>query len=128
MKKKMSLDLKKYLPEGFVKSGNRYFLNGNSKLVYSGLFLGEDKNGVFFPSLSFVEMISDEFNEVVLNQKNAWLFTCGKKIVDVVKDADDGIVIVKNGYNEILGIAEKDGKFVNPIWDVGYLLRREISK
>lgn len=123
--------IKEFLPKDAKKVGDSYFLNflGESDCIYSGTYLGRDFDSEFIPSLALIEMASDKFGEIVLNKKNSWLFTCNRIITDCVLDKEPmkRIVVVRNGYNEILGIAKRvDTKFM-PVWDVGHLLRRELN-
>ena len=123
------------MPKDNLKIKNKYFEFPNSfkqlnlDLTYAGIFLGEDFQDKFKPSLYFLESVKDKFGEIILNKKNSWLFTCNRIITDVVKDSKTGyLVIVKNAYNEVLGIAKRSHNKFIPIYDVGFMLRKEINK
>lgn len=123
------MNFKQFLPKAAVLVDGYYYLNfvGDSNCVYSGTCLGEFEDGELIPTLSFIELIASKFGEIVLNKKNSWLFSCNRIVTDPVKDSDSKIVVVRNGYNEILGVAKKvDTKFI-PVWDIGHLLRRELD-
>jgi len=127
--------LEDYLPEDVVKIGSKFFINSlNSKqdnfnYIYSGIFLGEidSKTNRFRPSLKFLDMIKDNFGEIVLNKRNSWLFSCNRLITDVIKDTGGRFVIVRTAHNEILGLALRQEKKFIPIYDLGYLLRKEMT-
>lgn len=138
------------LDEKFVlKKENRYFLLNREleKLIskdffYAGEYLGKTKKGKFFPSFNLLRMITQvEANKVVLNEKAAWLFICGRdifrqgivKVFGLNKKGDYTLIL--NRYGECLGFGEVqqclDGKgrgvFIRNILDIGDFLRRESS-
>jgi hypothetical protein len=119
------MSLKSLLPSEAKKIGNRYFLNADGDAVYSGIYLGEDQGNVFVPSLAFLKM--SKLPSIVVNNANAWQFSCGKHLTDVISDEGGDLVLVKTTYNEIIGLAERQSKKFRNLWDVGYLLRREMD-
>jgi ribosome biogenesis protein Nip4 len=113
-------------------------LSGN--FYYAGLYLGKVKNGVFFPSFNLLNMLVDvAMNKVVVDQKAAWLFICGRDIfasgiVKVIGSKRKGnATLVLNAFGECLGFGRLTGDLgvapekvaVKNVFDVGDFLRRE---
>jgi len=135
-------------PEFIVEKAQRYYLlNPQLRKVacadffYAGLYLGKAKNGVFFPSFNFLNMLIEMANnKVVLDQKAAWLFICGrdlfrKGILRVQGSQKKGdFTLVMNEFGECLGFGMIFGGFegtksdevvVRNVLDLGDFLRRE---
>lgn len=130
-----------------VKKKNQYFLLNKElkKLAkgdffYAGVYLGKVKNGKFFPSFNLLRMIAEgEANKVIVNEKTAWLFICGRDIFKcgIVKAAGLGrkgdYVLVLNQNGECLGFGKilinlneaERGVVIKNILDLGDFLRRE---
>jgi ribosome biogenesis protein Nip4 len=130
-----------------VETGGRYFLlNKNLKAIaprsffYVGRYLGEVKNGKFFPSFNLLAILaSRQANKVVVNKKASWLFICGRDIfsegiVSVQGSRRKGaLTLVLNEFEECLGLGRIISDFgamdtkvvVENIADVGDFLRRE---
>ena len=130
-----------------VKRQGRYFLlNENVKRLtlkdfyYAGAYLGEAKDGKFFPSFHLLNMIPQKkANRINLEKKTEWLFICGRdvfgqgiaKVTGSKKKGD--YVLVLNSYNECLGFGrilhDLDGRGRGPavenVLDIGDFLRRE---
>ena len=113
-------------------------LSGN--FYYAGLYLGKVKNGVFFPSFNLLNMlVGVAVNKVVVDQKAAWLFICGRDVfceglVKVMGSKQKGAsTLVLNGFGECLGFGKivylaegAVGKVaVKNVLDLGDFLRRE---
>ncbi len=129
------------------KSQRYYLLNprlkkvGQEDFFYAGLYLGKvGKNGGFFPSFNLLNMLVDvAANKIVVDQKAAWLFICGRDvfrtgIVKVMGSKRKGdAALVLNEFGECLGFGtiidglnESDSKVaVKNVLDVGDFLRRE---
>ncbi len=125
----------------------RYFLlNKNLKSLvrgaffYAGLYLGKTKKGRFFPSFNLLAMLAEtKANKVVVNEKAAWLFICGRDIfyegiISVQGSRRKGdYALILNVHGECLGfgriIQDLSSKNTNVaiqnISDVGDFLRRE---
>jgi len=143
--------VERFLYKGFVvKNGNRYFLL-NQKLknltkkcggwLYAGTFLGEvERGGVFHPSVPLLFMIAEKAkNRIVIDDKAAWLFVCGRdifkegilKIEGSRKKGDYTLVFNKHGECLGYGMIVKNldrlegGLAVKNLLDVGDFLRRE---
>ena len=134
-------------PNLLLETRGRYFLlNKNLKGIaprsffYVGRFLGEVKNGKFFPSFNFLAILAEgEAHKIVVNEKASWLFICGRDIfvegiVSVLGSRRKGaLTLVLNEFEECLGLGRiisdfgaKDTKVVvENIADVGDFLRRE---
>lgn len=132
-----------------VKKKNRYFLlNKTLKCLaskdffHAGMYLGKEKDGVFFPSFNLLAMIADKrANKVVVDEKTEWLFICGRDvfkrgIIRVIGSVKKGsYTLILNSYSECLGFGKvlsdlhelKEGAVVKNILDVGDFLRRERS-
>jgi ribosome biogenesis protein Nip4 len=129
------------------KSQRYYLLNprlkkvGQEDFFYAGLYLGKvGKNGVFFPSFNLLNMLVDvAANKIVVDQKAAWLFICGRDvfrtgIVKVMgsKHKNDATLVL-NEFGECLGFGTiidslngSEGKVaVKNVLDIGDFLRRE---
>jgi ribosome biogenesis protein Nip4 len=130
-----------------AENGQRfYLLNSRLKKIlkgeyyYAGLYLGKSKNGVFFPSFDLLNMLVHvAANKIVVDQKTAWLFICGRdifftgitKVMGSKRKGDATLVL--NEHGECLGfgkiaddIYRTSSKIaVQNILDVGDFLRRE---
>ncbi len=105
-------------------------------LFGAGIFLGEEKQR-FEPSPACVELISAAAKEhkVVVDEKAAWLFLCGrdiftKGIVEQGAPTARGYLLVENERGENLGygmVPKKRQKnvAVKNLLDRGFYLRRE---
>jgi ribosome biogenesis protein Nip4 len=135
--------------EFIIEKGQRYYLLnlrlkriGREDFYYAGLYLGKvGKNGVFFPSFNLLNMlVSVAANKIVVGQKAAWLFICGRDIfysgiVKAIGSKHKGnFTLVLNEYSECLGFGmiidegltgSKGGVVVKNVLDVGDFLRRE---
>ena len=136
------------IDETFImKRQGRYFLlDDNVKRLtsknfyYAGVYLGEAKDGGFFPSFNLLNMIAQKRgNRINLEKKAEWLFICGRdvfgegiaKVTGSTKK--NGYVLVLNSYGECLGFGKilrsleerRRGVAVKNILDVGDFLRRE---
>ena len=136
------------LDEDFVlkRQGRYFFLDENVKRLtskdfyYAGVYLGEAKDGEFFPSFNLLNMIvQKKGNSINLEKKAEWLFICGRdvfgegitKMAGSTKKGD--YVLVLNSYGECLGFGKmlrslnekKKGVAVENILDIGDFLRRE---
>lgn len=103
-----------------------------------GLFLGEDRQR-FRPTSALIELIAPHVvRRIVVNEKTAWLFLCGKDVLgEGILETDDydkdELAIVADAEGNVLGY----GKIVSPrarndndlvvknILDKGEYLRRE---
>jgi ribosome biogenesis protein Nip4 len=131
-----------------VRNRNRYYLL-NEKMkkqipknfFHAGVYLGAVKGDSFFPSFLLLSMIAEiKANKLVVDQKSAWLFICGRDIFKQgilndtrLKKGDYALIL--NEHNECLGFGkvtlnirqEIDVKkvAVKNILDIGDFLRRE---
>jgi ribosome biogenesis protein Nip4 len=136
-------------PNLIVKKAGRYFLLNENLLglvredfYYAGAYLGKVKDGKFFPSFNLLAMLGKgKANKIVVNEKAAWLFICGRDIfrkgITTVHGSrlEGAYTLVLNMYGECLGFGriisslDADGKetevAVKNISDVGDFLRRE---
>ena len=132
-----------------VKKNGRYFLLNASlerfirKDFYcAGTYLGKVKNGRFFPSFNLLAILATgDANKTIVNNKAAWLFTCGRDIFRRGITTAHGsrrkgdYTLVLNEFGECLGFgkiissleaeAKKTEVAVKNISDVGDFLRRE---
>jgi len=133
-----------------AKRGKRYFLL-NQKLkgltekyggwIYAGTYLGKVGRGeVFHPSFQLLFMIADKAkNRIVIDDKTAWLFVCGR---DIFKEGilkiegsrrKGDYTLVFNKHGECLGYGLivtnldllQSGLAVKNLLDIGDFLRRE---
>ena len=135
-------------PEFIVEKRQRYYLLNPSlhkiglrEFFYAGQYLGKVKDGVFFPSFNFLNMlIPAAANKVILEPKAAWLFICGRDIFrkGIVKMTGShrrgDFTLVMNERGECLGFgvvagglepAEGGKVAVRNVLDIGDFLRRE---
>jgi len=132
-----------------ARKGNKVFLLGpnlkalvgkGGEWLFAGIYLGKIEGGKFLPSFPLLFMIADRAqNRVVVDDKAAWLFVCGRDIFkEGVLEAKGSkhkgaYTLVLNRYGECLGfgVIEKDldkakrGVVIKNILDVGDFLRRE---
>jgi ribosome biogenesis protein Nip4 len=130
-----------------VKKENRYFLLNEDlrslvteNFFYAGTYLGKIKDGNFFPSFSLLKMIAErEANKIIVNDKTAWLFICGRDIFKQGILKTDGskrkgdYTLILNQHQECLGFGkilnsleeERKGVAVKNISDIGDFLQRE---
>lgn len=133
--------------EMIVEKDQRYYLLNprlkkllQSDYYYVGLYLGKLKNGMFFPSFNFLNiLVGVAANKIVVDQKAAWLFICERDIfrtgiVKVMGSKRKGeATLVLNEFGECLGfgkiledIGGTEGRIaVKNVLDVGDFLRRE---
>lgn len=135
--------------EFIVERSQRFYLlnprlkKTQANFYYAGLYLGKAKDGAFFPSFNLLNLLLNAAsNKIVVDEKAAWLFICGrdifrKSIQKVMGSKRKGdVTLVLNGYNECLGFgkildlseAGKDKVAVSNILDVGDFLRREARR
>jgi len=131
------------------RKGDSFFLLSRNlkKLVervedwlFAGLYLGKIKGGIFLPSFPLLFMIAEQAkNRVVIDDKAAWLFICGRDIfkeglVKVYGSKNRGAyTLVFNRRGECLGFGKiikdldkaKSGVVIKNVLDVGDFLRRE---
>lgn len=132
-----------------VRKANKFFmLNPSLKILaeksgewlFAGTYLGKIEGGRFHPSFPLLFMIAEQAqNRVVVDDKAAWLFVCGRDIfkegiLEVKGSRRKGAyTLVFNRYGECLGFGviakdlekARDGVVVKNILDVGDFLRRE---
>ena len=130
-----------------VKRKNRYFLLSKElkklargSFFYAGIYLGKIKGGKFFPSFNLLRMIAEkEANKIIVDEKTAWLFICGRDIfkrgiIRVVGSGRKGsFTLVLNQDGACLGFGkiltsldeERESVAVKNVLDIGDFLRRE---
>jgi ribosome biogenesis protein Nip4 len=133
----------------FEKIGSRFFLKNESlakhrlgsKEKYFGLFLGEDKEGVFVPAFGLLDWLSLHSEEKVFVKDIGEMdFLYGKNLrsrhiervegstkigfLKLVQNSYDGNL----GYGKIVGDFEKTNQVVKHKMDRGILLKREKKK
>ncbi|MEM2970964.1 MAG: hypothetical protein QW270_00875 [Candidatus Bathyarchaeia archaeon] len=135
------------LNENFIaKRKGRYFLLNEElkkfvreNFFYAGVYLGKVKGGKFFPSFNLLRMIAEKgANKIVVDEKTAWLFICGRDIfkqgiIQVFGSKKRGdYTLILNRHGECLGFGkilhnldEAEGVVVKNIVDIGDFLRRE---
>lgn len=128
-------------PPQTIKQGRQYYystIKEFSEDQFSiGVFIGEMKR-MFQPSAGILPLLQSSPHKITVNDKSAYLFTCGRDIFDdAVTNKEDkctrkGLVIVKTKENYLIGIAKKTvkGKQVmyKNILDIGSFLRREKNR
>jgi ribosome biogenesis protein Nip4 len=141
------LNAKIILNSQFVveKEGRYYLLKGELRSIarngffYAGLYLGKVKKHKFFPSFVLLKMLAEtEANGIIVDDKAAWLFICGRDIFGKRITALHGsrrkgdYTLILNSFGECLGfgriIEDIDAKtevVVKNVSDVGDFLRRE---
>jgi ribosome biogenesis protein Nip4 len=134
-------------PRLIVEKEGRYFLLNNDlksllrdDFYFAGTYLGKVKKGKFFPSFILLALLAaGKANKVVVNEKAAWLFVCGRDILsEGLKEVQGSrrrgdFTLVLNVFGECLGfgrilhdLSSKDsGLAVQNVSDVGDFLRRE---
>jgi ribosome biogenesis protein Nip4 len=134
-------------PKLVVEKEGRYFLlNSDLKNIvrndffHAGAYLGKAKKGKFFPSFILLSMLAaGKANKVVVNEKAAWLFVCGRDILpEGIREVHGSrrkgdFTLVLNGFGECLGFgrivhdlsSKETGAAVQNVSDVGDFLRRE---
>ena len=131
-----------------VRNRNRYYLLSKQLkqqipkgFFYAGAYLGAVKDSSFFPSFLLLSMIAEtKANKLVVDEKTAWLFICGRDIFkkgilkgNSLKKGDYTLIL--NERNECLGFgkvacnlrgeADANKVAVKNILDIGDFLRRE---
>lgn len=137
--------------ESIVEKSQRYYLlNPRLKrfsqvdFYYVGLYLGKvGKKGGFFPSFNLLDMLVEAVaNKIVVDQKAAWLFICGRDVfssgvVKVMGSKRKGdATLVLNEFGECLGFGQIEGELVGNasgvavrnVLDIGDFLRRERTR
>lgn len=131
-----------------VRNKNRYYIlskklkqKTSKGFFYAGIYLGAIKGSSFFPSFLLLDMIAEtKANKVVVDDKTAWLFICGrdifrKGIVEVNNLKKGEYCLVMNQHNECLGfgkimlnlrgVPDLNQIALKNILDIGDFLRRE---
>lgn len=130
-----------------IEKDERYFLlSKNLKgmirkdFFYAGLYLGKMKKGRFFPSFNLLNMLAmTKANKIIINEKAAWLFICGRHILFEGISSIQGsrrkgdFTLVLNVFGECLGFgrilqdlsSKNVDVAVQNVSDVGDFLRRE---
>ena len=130
-----------------VQIGKRYFHDPHNLLEIAkdwkpfsvGIYLGEER-GTFRPSPALLGMIAEHVTErVVLDEKSAWLFICGRDVLmqgvvttdeynagdlAIVSDEDGNVLgygKIKTAYDKV----KKSKAYVKNLLDIGEYLRRE---
>ena len=137
--------------KNLVIKGNRYYAVSEdrqkdlpSNFFYTGTYLGTLKGQSFFPSFLLLDMISKtKSNKLVVDNKTAWLFICGRDIFrrgivegTQLKKGEYTLVLTQMneciGYGKILinlrGPPDSKQVAVKNNLDIGDFLRREKSK
>jgi ribosome biogenesis protein Nip4 len=134
-----------------LQMGNEFFLvepalaelnqKMQKQLAYIGNYLGRFGSQHFIPSVWLIEQLGKiAQKKVFVNEKGEWLFVCGRnlwggnitKAEGELKKGD--LAFVFNKYDECLGygaiVAEKLGNkaFLDRVFDIGDLIRRERKK
>jgi ribosome biogenesis protein Nip4 len=134
-------------PQLVVEKEGRYYLLSKrlrgvarKDFYYAGRYLGKEKNHKFFPSFNLLSMLAEtKANKVVVDDKAAWLFICGrdvfgKRITAVYGSKRKGdFTLILNEFGECLGFGrishsldlKNAGAVVRNVSDVGDFLRRE---
>lgn len=130
-----------------LQKDERYFLLNKTlkgmvrtDFYYAGLYLGKTKKGKFCPSFNLLAILAEtKANRVVVGEKAAWLFICGRDIFsEGIKSVQGSrrkgdFTLILNVYGECLGFGrilhDLNSKDVNAVVrnvsDVGDFLRRE---
>ncbi len=92
-----------------------------------GIYLGTEGQK-FIPSIALLQMIQEKTDEyIVLDDKSAWLFVCGRDIFPKSIKQESGTgkwKLVLNMQKEVLGVTVKERMYKN-YFDIGNFLRRE---
>ncbi|MFQ5620245.1 MAG: hypothetical protein ACE5FT_00205 [Candidatus Nanoarchaeia archaeon] len=123
--------------EHVIKIDRRFYLADpkddiliqKSDPTYTGTYLGEEVKKKFKPSFILLDLIGKHTDKKVrVNDKAAWLFICGRDILDSKANFPDRtIVLVTSENDEVLGYGIFwEGKIsVKNILDRGDFLRKE---
>ncbi len=99
------------------------------EIIYCSKRLGMMTRNKFRPSIALIDLIASKTaRKAVVNDKSAWLFICKKNILKegiIRKAVDEGLVIVVNKENEVLGYGKITGAGITNLLDRGDFLRRE---
>lgn len=130
------------------KKGKLFLLNRSLRKLakkcgdwlFAGTFLGKTKGGRLIPSFPLLYMIANQAqNRVIVDDKAAWLFVCGRdifkeRILEAYGSRSKGAyTLIFNRYGECLGFGRiernidetKSGVVVKNTLDIGDFLRRE---
>ena len=112
-----------------VKPSTKKMVTQNT--IYADTYLGRRGKKHFIPSVFLLnELAKHTKNEVMVNDKGAWLFICGRNLWRdnvVSSTVKEGIALVFNEQKECLGYGRVQQKKVaiEVIFDIGDFLRRE---
>ena len=104
----------------------------NQEFFCAGEFLGKIDRQKFTPSVELLKRLRKVTKNVAtVNDQAAWLFVCGRDILDKGIDdsgVEEGVVIVLDRKDNILGygiLSYQHGVAIKNLWDLGDFLRRE---
>ena len=109
----------------------------DQQAIHAGIYLGKKSKTGFIPSLYLLRWLQTRTQQkILLNDKSAWLFVCGRSIFrasvlsDISQLHPDDLVLVLNKEEECLGYGKvvDERVFVQNLFDLGDFLRREKKK
>jgi len=114
-------------------------IDAHQPVVGGGIFLGSVQKDDFTPSAQFIDIfLKDSENVVTLDEKTAWLYLCGRDVIEAsgvqLMVPSHTHVIIKDKLGQILGYGvtanpkRARGVVVQNIYDKGIMLRREMTK
>ena len=130
----------------YKQIGKKFFMNNTrlekerleQKEKYFGLYLGEEKEGVFIPSFTFLEWLAKHSKEkIVVKDIGEMDFLYGKTLRTRHIDHIEGetkigfLKLVQNsneenlGYGKLTGELSQPGQILKPKLDRGLFLKRE---
>lgn len=128
---RIKLELEPYMLEDEYYLITPEMKNLNSENIVSiGLYLGCKWEKRFIPSLTLLEMISKKSKTITVNDKSAFLFTCGKKIInsEIIENKSAIIgdhIIIKDKNGSILGYGIYKKEEISNRFNIGNFLTRE---
>jgi ribosome biogenesis protein Nip4 len=95
--------------------------------VSQGLLVGTITKNSFLASIALLRHIAPHTEKkIILNEKSAWLFVCGRDAFDqniVSGDKKSSLVIVLDEQENVLGLAKKTPQFYKNMLHIGTFLK-----
>lgn len=122
--------IKIYKKQFIITKEQEKFVHKKILPAYAGIYLGEEREEKFLPSLELLHYIAQHTTQKIkLDNQGTWLFTCGKDAwkqhATLINANAEQYVLVCTKDETPIGIGIVEEKKIKNIYDIGDYLRRE---